>query len=177
MSHSTFDNTLRLPGCRGEFDDESRCAAAAANCGRYLLQGWPRITPSITRGSVQREGASIQTWTASTPITLNNIGYYMLVGPWSACSARCGGGFASRTVRCMKMSARSGGPPEEVDLDECPITGGDDAPASSRRCNTVACPEYELQIMAPADGACNSTSSSCLVNQQRPSLVCASSYG
>lgn len=42
------------------------------------------------------------------------------VGRWSNCSARCGGGWASREVRCMRVGGR-GSPPAQVPLEECPL--------------------------------------------------------
>lgn len=46
---------------------------------------------------------------------------YVQVGAWSPCSARCGGGWSNRDVRCMRLGATAVSSAVEVPLEECPL--------------------------------------------------------
>lgn len=46
---------------------------------------------------------------------------WLQVGPWSSCSAVCGGGWSSREVRCMRLGAGTAAAAAEVHLEDCPL--------------------------------------------------------
>ncbi|WIA29149.1 hypothetical protein OEZ86_011660 [Tetradesmus obliquus] len=97
-----------------------------------------------------------------------------MVGPWSNCSARCGGGWASREVRCMRVGGR-GSPPAQVPLEECPLA--EEVPVGSRQCNTAACPSQALHVLASEHSSCGRGCTVLGSEADGGQLVCINSLG
>ncbi|KAF6266656.1 hypothetical protein COO60DRAFT_1623446 [Scenedesmus sp. NREL 46B-D3] len=79
-----------------------------SSCGSYLVSGWPLPPASeVPPGTINRQGA-VPT-VASTSIRLNSNAYYLLVGPWSNCSAsrRC----ADRLKAVQHCGVHNASPP------------------------------------------------------------------
>jgi len=73
--------------------------------------------------------------TAYCKISFSIDGGYSAFGPWSSCSAKCGGGTQSRSRKCDNPAPVHGGKP-------C------SGPATENKdCNTQTCPEYTLKVM------------------------------
>lgn len=66
-----------------------------------------------------------------TPSSTISYSYYWYTGPWSVCSAPCGGGVQTRHVVCTRTDS-------EIIVDDsyCPSA----RPATSQACNTQDCP-------------------------------------
>lgn len=64
--------------------------------------------------------------------------------PWSPCSATCGGGSQTRTVRCMRGPE---GRSREVESQLCLDTGR--RPSDSRLCNLLPCARWATTSWGP----------------------------
>uniref|UniRef100_A0A4W6EH90 ADAMTS like 1 n=1 Tax=Lates calcarifer TaxID=8187 RepID=A0A4W6EH90_LATCA len=71
------------------------------------------------------------------------------VDPWSPCSATCGGGSQTRTVRCMRGPE---GRSREVESQLCLDTGR--RPSDSRLCNLLPCARWATTSWGPCHGQC-----------------------
>ncbi|KAK9842270.1 hypothetical protein WJX81_003820 [Elliptochloris bilobata] len=80
--------------------------------------------------------------------------------PWSACSARCGGGATSRTARCMGAHGRALGPSACAGLP---------APVLSRPCNTAPCVQFVWKA-----GPWSNCSAACGAGQAMRRVECLS---
>ena len=78
-------------------------------------------------------------------------GVKWLVGSWSACSQRCGGGLREREVVCVNASSsrNASTSADFVDASWCqaafPRAG---RPASAETCNVLPCPTYAWQVLS-----------------------------
>uniref|UniRef100_A0A3Q3QJF0 ADAMTS-like protein 1 n=1 Tax=Monopterus albus TaxID=43700 RepID=A0A3Q3QJF0_MONAL len=72
-----------------------------------------------------------------------------LVDPWSPCSATCGGGSQTRSVRCMKGPV---GRAREVESRHCLDTGR--RPSKTRLCNLLPCSQWATTSWGPCHGQC-----------------------
>ncbi|CAN9509520.1 unnamed protein product [Ophioblennius macclurei] len=135
-------------------EDEGLYTCTARNrVGRTSLSSWLQFTSVKGRSCVQGGGETCpERRNSSLPAELCQGQVCPLrwrADAWSPCSASCGGGSQTRTVRCL--NGPEGGS-IEVESQQCLITGK--RPSDSRMCNILPCARWGMTSWGPCHGPC-----------------------
>ncbi|KAK1890457.1 ADAMTS-like protein 1 [Dissostichus eleginoides] len=139
--------------------DEGLYTCTATNrLGTTSLSSWLQITGGKGRSCVQSNGIG-----ANGPICSERSNSSQSaelchgqacplrwrMDPWSPCSASCGGGSQSRSVRCLKDPE---GRSREVESRQC--LGSGRRPSDSRPCNQLPCARWASTSWGACHGQC-----------------------
>ncbi|XP_024910860.1 ADAMTS-like protein 1 isoform X6 [Cynoglossus semilaevis] len=162
-------------------EDEGLYTCTARNqLGSYSLSSWVQIKGSKGKNCAQGNGVGANDLNCSVKNNSNQSGdlcpgpecrhssIRWRVDPWSPCSATCGGGSQTRSVRCMRGPE---GRSREVEGQLCHETGR--RPSDSRLCNLVPCTRWAATSWGPCHGQCIGPS---LATQHRH-VYCQNSNG
>ncbi|KAM8747989.1 ADAMTS-like protein 1 isoform 2-T3 [Acanthopagrus schlegelii] len=135
--------------------DEGLYTCTARNRhGSAALSSWLQISGGKGRSCVQGNGMGTNgpvcnSSQSAEPCHGQACPLRWRVDPWSSCSASCGGGSQSRSVRCMKGPE---GRWREVGSQHCLGTGR--RPSQTRQCNQLPCARWAVSHWGPCHGQC-----------------------
>nr|XP_046236541.1 ADAMTS-like protein 1 isoform X1 [Scatophagus argus] len=144
--------------------DEGLYTCTARNrLGSASLSSWLQVTGGKGKNCVQGSGMVINGRICSERSNNSQSAEFChgqacplrwQVDPWSPCSASCGGGSQTRSVRCMKgPESRS----RELGSQHCVGLGR--RPSQSRLCNQLPCARWATTPWGPCHGQCVGPSS------------------
>ncbi|XP_041635519.1 ADAMTS-like protein 1 isoform X2 [Cheilinus undulatus] len=139
--------------------DEGLYTCTARNrVGSTSLSSWLQITGNKGRNCVQGNSMGVNGRVCSErsngsqsadPCHRQACPLRWRVDPWSSCSATCGGGSQTRSVRCMKGPE---GRSREVESQLCLSSGR--RPTNSRTCNVQPCARWASTSWGLCHGQC-----------------------
>ena len=161
--------TMPLSSCAAilhyTVDDSRACNVQACDTYAWRYGSWSTCSVACGGGGVASRVAQCWDVTSGTaadssactalgsPVTTESCGsaacpvYEYVYGNWSACSAQCGGGVATRTAACYDSVYG-----QWYDLSTCQAALG--SATTSMTCNSAACPTTTYEWQWSAWGAC-----------------------
>uniref|UniRef100_A0A8D3D444 ADAMTS-like protein 1 n=1 Tax=Scophthalmus maximus TaxID=52904 RepID=A0A8D3D444_SCOMX len=134
--------------------DEGLYTCTARNrLGSTSLSTWLEITGKVNEQNYMKKYPMLSHKLINSIIIIVLLFFYSWirwrVDPWSPCSATCGGGSQTRTVRCVRGPE---GRSREVESQLCLDTSR--RPSDSRLCNLLPCARWATTFWGPCHGEC-----------------------